>query len=258
MLRGLYTAYTGMVAEQNRLDVISSNLANSATVGYKRESIVNQSFADELTIKIRDGSEAYLNRAVGTMSLGTKTGEVYTHFTQGPLRETSAPYDLAIQGEGFFQVRVTNKEGEDTILYTRNGNFKMTQDGYIVDTEGNHLQSDSGDLVVPTNVSEIAIDEMGYVLANGMAIDHISLVDVTDKDYLLRCRDCYYETVEGAELVQGTGLIEQGYTEQSNVNVVSEMVHMIAVTRAYEAGQKMIQTEDDLMQKLANDVGRVG
>lgn len=258
MLRGLYTAYTGMVAEQNRLDVISNNLANSATVGYKRESIVNQSFAEELTIKIRDGSEAYLDRPVGTMSLGTKTGEVYTHFTQGPLRETSAPYDLAIQGEGFFQVRMTNKEGEDTIRYTRNGNFKMTQDGFIVDTEGNHLQSDSGDLVVPTNVADISIDQMGYVSADGMIIDHISLADIVDKDYIEKFNDCYYTALDGAEIVRGTGLIEQGYTEQSNVNVVSEMVHMIAVTRAYEAGQKMIQTEDDLMQKFSNEVGRVG
>lgn len=258
MLRGLYTAYTGMAAEQNRLDVISNNLANSATIGYKRESIVNQSFAEELTIKIRDGSEAYLNRPVGTMSLGTKTGEVYTHFTQGSLRETSAPYDLAIQGDGFFQVRMTNKNGEDTIRYTRNGNFKMTQDGFIVDTEGNHLQSDSGDLVVPTNVADIKIDQMGYVTADGMVIDHISLVDITDRDYLEKFNDCYYTALEGADIVNSDGTIEQGYTEQSNVNVISEMVHMIAITRAYEAGQKMIQTEDDLMRQMATDVGRVG
>lgn len=258
MLRGLYSAYTGMAAEQNRLDVISNNLANSATIGYKRESIVNQSFADELTIKIRDGSEAYLNRAIGTMSLGTKTGEVYTHFTQGSLRETSAPYDLAIQGNGFFQVRMTNKNGEDTIRYTRNGNFKMTQDGYIVDTEGNHLQSDSGDLVVPTNVADIKIDQMGYVSADGMVIDHISLFDITDRDYLEKYNDCYYTALDGADIVTSDGTIEQGYTEQSNVNVISEMVHMIAITRAYEAGQKMIQTEDDLMRQMATDVGRVG
>lgn len=258
MLRGLYTAYTGMVAEQNRLDVISNNLANVTTVGYKRESIVNQSFAEALTIKIRDGSEAYINRPVGTMSLGTKTGEVYTHYTQGSLRETGATYDLAIEGEGFFPVRMTNKEGEDTIRYTRNGNFKMTQDGYIVDTEGNHLQSDSGDLIVPTNVSEIKIDQMGYVSADGMVIDHISLVDVVDRDYLEKFNDCYYTALDGAELFRGTGLLEQGYTEQSNVNVVSEMVHMIAITRAYEAGQKMIQTEDDIMQQAVSSVGKVG
>lgn len=258
MLRGLYTAYTGMVAEQNRLDCISNNLANAATVGYKTESIVNQSFEDMLTVKIRDGSEAYQNRAIGSMSLGTKTGEVYTSYDQGSLRETGNTYDMAISGDGFFAVRMTNRNGEDTIRYTRNGNFKMTTDGYIVDVEGNHLQSDSGDLVVPTNVSEIRIDQMGNVFADGIAIDHISLVDFDDYDYLAKFNDCYYTALDGATKTDATGQLLQGYTEQSNVSVVNEMVKMITVTRAYEAGQKMIQTEDQIMQQAVNSVGRVG
>ena len=102
MLRGLYTAFTGMSNEQKRLDIISNNIANAATVGYKEENVTNQSFDEMLTIKIRDGSEAYLDKSIGTMSLGVKVGEVYTDYGQGSLRTTGNTYDMAIEGKGFF------------------------------------------------------------------------------------------------------------------------------------------------------------
>ena len=91
MLRGLYTGWTGMVNEQKRLDVISNNLANADTLGYKQESVSSQSFDKLLTIKIRDGSQSYHNQAIGTMSLGVKVGEVYTDYSQGSIRGTSSP-----------------------------------------------------------------------------------------------------------------------------------------------------------------------
>ena len=104
MLRGLYTGWTGMVNEQKRLDVISNNLANADTLGYKQESVSSQSFDKLLTIKIRDGSQSYHNQAIGTMSLGVKVGEVYTDYSQGSIRGTSSPLDLALSGSGFFTI----------------------------------------------------------------------------------------------------------------------------------------------------------
>lgn len=258
MVRGLYTAYTGMVAEQNRLDVISNNLANSATTGYKKKAITNQAFQQMLAIKIRDGSEAYLDRAVGKMSLGTKTGEVYTDFGQGSLRETGNTYDLAIEGSGFFQVRVANDYGYNTMKYIRDGNFNYTADGYIVDANGNHLQGESGDIQISTDAAEVAIKGDGSIYADGVYVDRILLFDFEDYDYLEQWGDNMYNPVNGATMVDATGSIIQGYTEQSNVNVVSEMVNMITVTRAYEAGQKTIQTIDGMLDKAANSVGRLG
>lgn len=102
MLRGLYTGWTGMVNEQKRLDVISNNLANADTLGYKQESVSSQSFDKLLTIKIRDGSQSYHNQAIGTMSLGVKVGEVYTDYSQGSIRGTSSPLDLALSGSVFY------------------------------------------------------------------------------------------------------------------------------------------------------------
>ena len=258
MVRGLYTGYTGMWNETKRMDIITNNLANSATVGYKEENVTSQAFDRLYTDKIRDGSEAYVTKRIGNMSLGVKVGEVYTDYGQGSLRETGATYDMAISGTGFFAVRMTNAQGEETSRYTRNGSFKMTKDGYIVDSDGNHLQSGGGDLQVPVDAADISIDQMGYVYADGNMVSKIELKDFADYDYLKKYGDNYYETVDGATEIPATGLIEQGYTEQSNVNVVSEMVEMITITRAYEANQKVIQTEDDMLDKAVNNVGRVG
>ena len=160
MVRGLFTSYTGMSNEQKRLDIIANNLANSATVGYKKDSVSNQSFDNLLTIKIKDGSEAYNNRPIGIMSPGVKIGEVYTSFNQGSLRQTDNPYHLALEGKGFFQIAVTDRQGNVNIRYTRNGMFTMTRDGHIVDEDGNHLMGESGEIIIPQEAVDIVIDEV--------------------------------------------------------------------------------------------------
>lgn len=256
MVRGLYTAYTGLANEQKRLDIISNNLANSATVGYKEENVTNQSFDEVLTVKIRDGSVGYANQAIGNMSLGVKLGEVYTDYNQGSFRETGNTFDFAIEGKGFFAMRCADSNGNDTLKYTRNGCFKMTQDGYVVDTNGNHLQGESGDLQVPVDAT-ISVGTDGSVYANGEYVDKISLADFEDYDYLEKYGDNMYQTVAGATLLEGTGSICQGYTEQSNVNVVSEMVEMITITRAYESNQKVMQTVDSMLDASVNTIGKL-
>lgn len=257
MVRGLYTAYTGMKNEQRRLDVISNNLANSTTVGYKEENVTSRSFKDMMAIKIRDGSVGYADTPIGTVNPGVKIGETYMDWSQGSLRETGNTYDLAIQGNGFFALRVTDKQGNDSIMYSRNGQLKRTEDGYIVDVDGNHLQGSGGDVVVPTDANEIAIKEDGSIFADGVLIDTIVLADFEDYNYLELYGENMFRAVDGAQQIDATGTMVQGYTEQSNVNVISEMVTMINITRAYEAGQKMIQTQDALLQKSANEVGKV-
>lgn len=257
MVRGLYTAYTGMANEQKRLDIIANNLANSATVGYKEENVTNQSFDEMLTIKIRDSSEAYNDRTVGTMSLGVKLGEVYTNYGQGSLRQSSSSYHLALEGNGFFTMSVTDKAGNSSIKYTRNGSFTMTMDGHIVDGDGNHLMGEAGELQISTDAGEVVIDERGNVFADGKFVDTLLIADFEDYDYLIKSGDTMYQTLEGAVEKQPSALVRQGYTEQSNVNVVSEMVEMITITRAYEANQKVMQSIDRTLELAANNVGKV-
>lgn len=257
MVRALYTSYTGMNNEQNRLDIISNNIANAATTGYKEESVTSQAFKQMLAVKVRDGSAGYNNTKIGKMSLGVKLGEVYSDYTQGSIRATSNTYDLAVSGKGFFQVRVTDKNGQSTIKYTRDGNFDMTEEGYIVDVDGNHLQGRNGDVKVDPTAQSIKISSDGTVESDGTVIDKIELKDFEDYDYLKKFGDTMYEALDGAKETPSTGDIEQGYLEQSNVNVVSEMVNMITITRAYEANQRVIKTVDTMLEKSANDIGRV-
>ena len=257
MVRGLYTAYTGMTNEQERLDVIAINLANASTVGYKEENVTNQSFDDVLTIKIRDNSEAYNDRPIGKMTLGVKLGESYTNYTQGSLRETGQTYDMALEGKGFFTMSVTDKNGNSDIKYTRNGNFTMSKDGYIVDSEGNRLMGEAGEIIIPTEATDVVIDETGAVYADGNYIDNILVTDFEDYSYLVKSGDSMYEAVDSAVTIDSDAKIRQGFTEQSNVNVVSEMVKMISVTRAYEANQKVIQSIDQTLDLAANSVGKI-
>lgn len=257
MVRGLYTAYTGMKNEQNRLDIITNNLANSATVGYKKERVTSQAFDELLTIKVRDGSQAYHNQAVGRMSLGVKIGEVYTDYNQGSFRETGSTYDLALSDKGFFELKVIDKNGNSSLKYTRDGTFKVTKDGYIVDANGNRLQGKGGDIVIPTDTQSVSISSQGVITADGVVIDQLNIVDFADYDYLKKYGDNMYEPVDGATQIDAEALVFQGYTEQSNVNVVSEMVDMIAITRAYEANQKIIKTIDTMLDKSVNSVGKV-
>ena len=258
MLRGLYTAWTGMVNEQKRLDVISNNMANSNTVGYKDEKVASQSFDQVLGIKIRDGSQAYHNQLIGRLSLGVKIGETYTDYRQGSIRQTGGTYDMALSGSGFFTVSVTDKAGVVHTRYTRDGRFMLTKEGLLVDADGNPLQGQGGNIVIDTSAKSVSIARTGEIVVDGQYIDTLQIVDFADYDYLRKYGNTMYEPVDGATMIDATAEIIQGYTEQSNVNVVSEMVDMITITRAYEANQKVIRSYDSMLNQSVNQVGRLG
>ncbi len=258
MIRSLYTAYTGMLNEQRRMDIMTNNLANSATAGFKTESSSSQSFEKVLGIKIRDASEAFNDRSIGKMSLGVKVGEVFTDYTQGALRETAGKYDLALSGSGFFAVRHVDRAGNETEKYTRDGNFRITRDGHVTDVYGNQLMTESGVLQIPVDAESVSIGTDGSVFVNGQIIDKLKIVDFENYDYIEKYGDNMYRTVDGAEEKEPDAQVLQGYIEQSNVNSVREMVNLITITRAYEAGQKMIQNSDKILENAVNSVGRVG
>lgn len=257
MLRGLYTAWTGMVNEQKRMDVLSNNMANSTTVGFKLDKSTSQAFDQVLDIKIRDGSQAYHNQAIGYLSLGVKIGETYTDHAQGSIRGTGGTYDCALSGKGFFTVNVVDAQGETHTRYTRDGRFTLTKEGLLVDADGNAVQGKSGDIYIPTDAKSVTISTLGEIVADGELIDSLKITDFEDYDYLKKFGNTLFEPVEGATEIEATAQVIQGYTEQSNVNVVKEMVDMITVTRAYEANQKVIRSYDTMLQSASNDIGRV-
>ncbi len=257
MVKGLYTAYTGMIHQQKRLDVISNNLANSATVGFKREGATARAFDDELAIKIKDSSEGFVNRGIGNMSMGVKFGETYRDYTQGSLRVTDNTYDLALSGDGFFQISFTNKQGETSVKLTRDGSFTVNVEGYLVTKDGDFVLGTDGSPIQIDPNSETTIDTAGRIIQDDAVVANIAVVDVEDYNYLQKYGENMYDLVAGGQLTESAAAVEQGCLEQSNVQVVKEMVEMINVTRAYETNQKAIQAVDETLDKAVNQVGKV-
>lgn len=256
MVRGLYTAYTGMLNQQHRLDTITNNLANSATTGYKREGSVAQAFNEVLMTKLKDGSESYVDRPVGKVNLGVKIGENYTDYSQGSFKETGNSFDLALAGDGFFEISFTNKAGVSSIKYTRDGSFTLNKDGYLVTKDGDFVQGQNGDIRLSTR-AEIQIGSQGDIYEDGTLVDSLALLDFEDYDYLQKYGENMYQEVGGATPKEATATVTQGFLEASNVNVISEMVEMITITRAYESNQKVIQAIDETLDKSVNSVGRI-
>lgn len=266
MVKGLYTAYTGMVEEMRRMDVMTNNLANASTTGYKREGTVNQSFDDELAIKIKDMSEIMPSRKLGTVNLGVKVGETYRDFSQGSFNVTDNTYDLALDGEGFFAIEFRSKTGETSIKYTRDGAFTVDKNGYLMTKDGDYVLNANGARnttggqanYVQVNPSlPVTIDNAGRVFQNDTQVGQIGLVDFADYNYLEKYGENLFDTVAGAQMIESNAKIEQGCLEMSNVNIVTEMVDMITITRAYEANQKIITAIDDTLDKSVNSVGQI-
>lgn len=258
MLKGLYTAHTGLRNEQNRMDIMTNNLANASTVGYKKEGSTSQSFGDVLAVKVKDASVGLaIRQPLGINNPGVKIGENYTDYTQGSFRITDNTYDLAISGEGFFAIEFTNKAGETSTKYTRAGDFTLNKDGYLVTNEGDYVLDVNSRRIKINPLSDAAIKKDGSIEQNGVKIAQIGLVDFADYDYLEKYGETYYQPVEGAEIIASNADIYSGYLEMSNVQVVSEMVEMINITRQYESNQKIVQTYDSSLEIAVNQLGRV-
>lgn len=267
MVKGLYTAYNGMVNEQRRLDTLTNNLANSNTTGYKKEAMIAQSFNDRLAIKIKDTS-APGNRpeTIGSITFGVKPGESYTDWDQGSIKITENDYDFALTGNGFFAVEFTDRQGNTSVKYTRDGAFTVDAEGYLRTSEGNYVLNADGALnsqtgadnrvqVDPNKKIEVATD--GTIAQNGEEVATLGVVNIENYDYINKYGDNLYTLIDGGQVVASDALVKQGCLEASNVNVVDEMVDMIEIARAYEAGQKMIQAEDSTLEKTANQIGKV-
>lgn len=259
MLRGLYTAYTGMLNEQYRMDIMSNNLANADTTGFKKEGSTSQSYAEVLAVKIKDTTEnPNTPKKLGNMSLGVKIGETYTDFSQGSLRDTGNTFDLALSGNGFFNIEFTNKAGETSTKYTRDGGFTLTKEGYLVTKDGDYVLGKNGRIQLSTMAGQTAIEENGDIYQDGQFMGSLQITQFEDTNYLTHYGETMWDAKEGAEFSDATDFkIHQGYLEMSNISVVKEMVNMITISRQYESNQKLIQTYDDTLDKSVNQVGRI-
>ncbi|MBX9959795.1 MAG: flagellar basal-body rod protein FlgG [Burkholderiaceae bacterium] len=257
MFNSLWISKTGMEAQQMQLDVISNNLANSSTNGFKRSHAV---FEDLIYQNLRQSGSATSEQSqlpTGLqVGLGVRTVATSRNFTQGSLQQSGNNLDVAIQGNGFFQITMP----DGTINYTRDGAFQVNAQGQIVTNNG--LPVANG-ITVPANATSLSISADGNVTATipgqvaPQPIGTIALASFINPAGLEpRGQNLYAETAASGQPNTGTpgsnglGQLMQGFVETSNVNVVQELVTMIQVQRAYEMNSKAIQTSDQMLQKL--------
>lgn len=257
MIRSLWIAKTGLDAQQTQLDVTSNNLANVSTNGFKRSRAV---FEDLLyqTLRQPGASSSAQTQIPSGLQIGTGVRPVATerNFTQGNLTQTGNSLDIAIQGEGFFQIQLP----DGTLGYTRDGAFQKDSQGQIVTANGYPL---SPAITIPSNALSISVGSDGVitVLQSGSStpvqVGQIQLASFVNNGGLQSMgQNLFLETASSGTATpntpgtNGVGLLNQGYVETSNVNVVEELVSMITTQRAYEINSRAIQTSDQMLARL--------
>ncbi|MBP3039050.1 flagellar hook-basal body protein [Bacillaceae bacterium Marseille-Q3522] len=276
MLRGFYTAAAGMLAQQRKTEMLTNNMANAQTPGFKTDTAAQRAFPEmllrryeELSVPTENTLHLTQSRAIGSVNTGVYLQETIPKFLQGDLRETGLTTDLAlldvnipqnengVRGALFFTVQ--NPDGE--IRYTRNGNFALDGAGflttasgmYVLDTEGNPIQLESDQFIV---------NDAGLLTGINGEQAQVGIAYANNPQDLIKEGDGLYR-LDGGALVNGYTAenvqfrLQQGYLEQSNVDVSKTMTQMLAAYRSFEANQKVLQAYDRSMEKAVNDIGRI-
>jgi len=277
-VRGLYTGASGMIAQEARLDAIANNLANVDKAAYKKDLTLFKAFPDMIIRRLNDDGLGITPAGsydtmpfVGKLGTGVEVNEVYTIYEQGSLMRTENPFDMAMEGNGFFTVMTERGE-----RYTRNGAFTLNKDGILVTHNGLPVMGQNG--IIKLQKNNFMINERGEILVNSalslnpddmigltqnnweqpVVIDKLKIVDFENIRELKKEGESLYHETEysGPALPAEEYKVIQGFLEKSNVNAVREMVDMIEVQRSYEANQKAMLTHDQELGRLINEVAR--
>ncbi|HHW30878.1 MAG TPA: flagellar hook-basal body protein [Clostridiaceae bacterium] len=259
MIRGLYTSGWSMLANNKKMDVITNNLSNVNTYGYKRDVTVFQSFPEALTMRMNEKDLIGRKTSnIGTMELGSDIGEIHTYYSQGSLLKTDDKYNFAIKDSdlSFFTIGVPDQDGTINEYYTRDGSFTINSNNELTTSEGFLVLGEGGPIVLEDG--DFFIERDGTIIQYGEVVDKLLIRTFADNSGLRKVGSNLLQSVNNNyEGVPFEGTIVQGYVEQSNVNIIKEMVEMINVMRAYESNQKMIQVQDSTLEKAVNEVGAV-
>lgn len=247
MIRGIYAAASGMMAEMERSDTIANNLANANTAGFKKDTAITRDFKGMLISRINDGAQAPV---IGTLGTGVMVDEVATNHAAGGMRPTGNDLDMAIDGQGFFSV-----ETPTGIRYTRNGTFSLNSRSELVTQNGHRVLGQNGPIVINKG-GKVTVSPDGRIFADNIQVNQLQVLEFADNRSLIKEGDSLFNAGQ-AQSQPATGQVKQGMLEQANVNVISEMVNLIAGYRAYEVNAKTVQAHDQLLDKAVNDVGRV-
>jgi flagellar basal-body rod protein FlgG len=258
MIRALYSAASGMTAQQTNVDNIANNLANANTAGFKMRRAQFQDLMYQNLIQPGAAAGQQTTVPAGLqLGLGTRAASNEIIFTQGAFTQTNNPLDLVVQGKGFFQIRQPSGD----LAYTRSGNFQLDRNGNIVDSNGNQLEPQ---ITIPAAAQSITVAQDGtvsFTLTGQTAAQkagQITLANFQNPAGLNAIGNTLYTVTDASGDAQvgnpgsteGLGTLQQGFTEQSNVDVVGEFVNLIQSQRAYEANSRVVKAADEMYQQV--------
>src|SRR6266852_75858 len=250
MIRGIYTAAAGLATATLRLGVVSNNIANASTPGYKQDRLPDEvgNSIDLMKYAVDDQG-----RPVGTITLGPKIGLSQLDLAPGSIQETSNPLDLAIGGTGFFAVQAA----DGSTRYTRDGGFHTDVDGSLRARDGSAvLDTNNQAIQLPTG-ADVSVAADGTVLAGGNNVAQLQMVDFGAGQQLNKVGNGMFTAPSGVQPQPAPGVqLYQGYLEGSNTDMTESMVSTMNLVRAYEANQKMLQMQDATLRQAVNDVGK--
>lgn len=255
MIRGIYSAVSGMNLQMSIVDTASGNLNNANLPGYKKDWVEAEPFLElvQLSVRQRDALTGLgMRKPLGITNQGAQIERVFTDFRPGDPRETGNKTDFALQGPGFFTL--VNPENDDEVFYTRNGSFSLDQQGYLVNDNGLRVMGQNGPVQV-TDITTLKVDEYGNIMENDEAIGVLNIVTFDNLLELVGIGNNLYQAPDQeARIVENPGL-RQGFLEAANLDAVKEITDIVAATRAYETGQRIIQVQDGFLDTAINKVG---
>ncbi|WP_397537066.1 flagellar hook-basal body protein [Rummeliibacillus pycnus] len=279
MFRGFYTVASGMITEQRRTELLSNNIANANTPGYKADQSTIRSFPDMLMSRItksgfpdvQNGFEGSSAKQIGTLGTGVYMQETLPDYSQGQITATELPTDIAlVDGNlpidkgtgkpGAIFYRLQNPTGGEA--YTRNGNFTLDAAGNLVNAQGFYVLSDQGKKITLQS-DDFQLTEDGAIIENGKQVARLGVSYSAQPDTLAKRDTGLYYTSDGKDLPSAYNVnnvsfsMKQGYIERSNVDAARTMTDMMTAYRAFEANQKILQAYDRSMDKAVNEIGKV-
>ncbi|WP_099159427.1 flagellar hook-basal body protein [Virgibacillus ndiopensis] len=268
MLRGFYTAASGMLAQQRRQEALSNNIANANTPGYKADSPTLRAFPELLMQQMgsksiptsNGGLNLPVQNPIGTLNTGVYVQELVPNYTQGDVRETGISTDMALvngtlpdeTGSLFFTVQ--NEDGE--ARYTRNGNFTVDGQGFLVTNQGYYVLDQAGN-PIQTNGMDFAVTQDGFLQAGGQTTP-LGIAYTEDANELAKEGNGLFSGEAGAVPAGATFTVQQGFLERSNVDSLQSMTQMMESYRMFETNQRVLKAYDESMGKAVNEIARLG
>lgn len=260
MIRGFYTAASGIISQEKKLNTYANNIANASTAGYKKDDLVAGTFGEHIAIRMNAYKRQGVHHELGGGVFMQVIDEKYTDYTQGAFQETQRPFDFALQGDGYFVV----EDGEGNQLLTRDGQFGLDEDGNLILPGFGRVQGEGGDITLDSSDFYVSPDGTIYMYPEdqgdeGEEVDRLMVVIPTDYATMEKTPAGLFTTDSTAEVDMETGatVVRQGVIERSNVDMSQEMTRIIASQRGLQSAGQLVRMYDEMNAKANDQLGRL-